>query len=201
MTSSNRGSGGPAGPEEGYVGDEPVARRAAPAPRPQRDKATPPKQDKTTIILLLLAAFVAVGGVGFAVGHMTGSSGTAAAATGGRGGFGRAGFSLAPGQTFNAGAFAGRGAAGGLTGGVSGTVQSINGSIMTVQLSSGTSVTIDLTGTTTYHGTTAASSSDVKVGSSVTVQIDANATPATTPAPGSSGGRTLSAQDVIITNP
>jgi hypothetical protein len=71
---------------------------------------------------------------------------------------------------------------------------------MTIQLSTGTSVTIDLTGTTSYHGTTPATSSDVKVGSSVTVQIDANAS-AAAPAPGSSGGRTLSAQDVIITNP
>ncbi|HEX7590587.1 MAG TPA: hypothetical protein VF375_01410 [Candidatus Limnocylindrales bacterium] len=116
------------------------------------------------------------------------------------GGFGARG-SLAPGQTFNVGAFAGRGGAGGLTGGVSGTVQSVDGSTMTVQLASGATVTIDLTGTTTYHGTTSASSSDVKVGSSVTVQIAAGASAAETPAPGSSGGRTLNAQDVIITHP
>jgi hypothetical protein len=173
--------------------------------RPNRAK--PPKQDKTTMILLLLAAFVAVGGVGFAAGHMTGQSSAGnAAASGGRGGFGGfGGFgargSLAPGQTFNVGAFAGRGGAGGLTGGVSGTVQSVDGSTMTVQLASGTTVTIDLTGTTTYHGTTPASSSDVKVGSSVTVQIAANASAVTAPDPGSSGGRTLNAQDVIITNP
>jgi hypothetical protein len=196
--SSMPDNGNPAPDSDTPAGDQTFVERPVP-------KAKPPKpitQDKTTMILLLLAAFVAVGGVGFAVGHMTGTSGTANAAPsfGRGGGFGRAGASLAPGQTFNAGAFAGR-AVGGLTGGVSGTVQSINGTTMTVQLSSGTSVTIDLTGTTTYHGTTPATSSDVKVGSSVTVQIAANASEAA-PAPGSSGGRTLSAQDVIIvTNP
>ncbi|HEX7490614.1 MAG TPA: hypothetical protein VF337_02795 [Candidatus Limnocylindrales bacterium] len=203
MTSSSvPGSGEPAATDDANVGDETFVEPSVPMPKPQRDKAGPPKQDKTTMILLLLAAFVAVGGVGFAVGHMTGGSATGnASATSARGGFGRAGASLAPGQTFDVGALAGRGGVSGLTGGVSGTVQSIDGTTMVIQLASGTSVTIDLTGSTTYHGTTAATSGDVKVGSSVTVQIAANASAATTPAPGSSGGRNLSAQDVIITNP
>jgi hypothetical protein len=168
----------------------------------QPGKKKPAKQDKTTMALLLIAAFVAVGGVGFAVGHMTAPGAAAAANPSGRFGAGGRNFaSLAPGQTFNTSQFGGRGLTGGVAGGVSGTVQSVNGTTMTVQLANGTTVTIDLTGSTTYHGETSASSGDVKVGSSVTVQIDASALASETPAPGASGGRTLSAKDVLITNP
>jgi hypothetical protein len=167
------------------------------------DKLTKPaKQDKTTLALLLVAAFVAVGGVGFAVGHVTASGGTGNAGASGRGGFaGRNFASLAPGQTFNVGAFTNRGGVG--AGGVTGTVQSISadGTTITVQLANGTIVTVDLTGTTTYHGETSASSSDVKVGASVTVQVDTSAAASQTPAPNASGGRTVSAKDVLITNP
>src|ERR1035437_3860645 len=86
--------------------------------RPARAK--PPKQDKTTMILLLLAAFVAVGGVGFAAGHVTGQSSTGnAAASGGRGGFGGFGARglVGPGQTFYVWGLAGRGGAGGFLAG------------------------------------------------------------------------------------
>jgi hypothetical protein len=169
------------------------------AERPVRK--APPKQDRTTMVLLLIAAFVAVGGVGFAVGHLTAPSAAAAANPSGRIGFGRNFASLAPGQTFPTGEFGGRGGLGVGSGGVTGTVQSVDGSTMTIQLANGTTVTIDLTGSTTYHGETSAASTDVKVGSSVTVQIDTSALASDTPAPGSSGGRTLSAKDVLITNP
>jgi hypothetical protein len=158
------------------------------------------------MMLLLVAAFVAIGGVGFALGHLT-APGAAAAAnpSGGLGRFNRGGFpSLAPGQTFNPGQFGGgRGGLGGLSGDVSGTVQSISGSTMTIQESNGTIVTIDVSGTA-YHSEAAASPSDVKVGSSVTVQIDTNALASETPNPSASGalgGRTLPAKDVIVTNP
>ncbi len=169
--------------------------------------ARPAKQDRTTMILLFIAALVAVGGIGFALGHLTAPSANAAAPTFGRGGFGRHFPSLAPGQTFNpadVGGGLGRGGLGGLAGGVSGTVQSIDGSTMTVQLSNGTSVTVDLSGNTTYHGTTPATADQVKVGSSVTVQIDTSALASETPNPSASGalgGRTLTAKDVLITNP
>ncbi len=156
--------------------------------------------------LLLVAAFVAVGGIGFAIGHLTGGS-TAAAANNpaGRGGFARA--SLAPGQTFNISQFgggaggAGRLGAGGFSGGISGTVQSINGSTMTITLANGTTETIDLTGTTTYHNETAGSASDVTPGSTVTVQIDTSALAGASPNPGSSGTPTLTAKDVLVTTP
>jgi hypothetical protein len=169
------------------------------------------KQDRTTIALLFVAALVAVGGIGFAVGHLT--AGTAATAnTNGTNPFGRngGGFnppSLAPGQTFNTGGFGGGGGLGrtGVAGGaVSGTVASVNGSTMTITLANGTTVTVDLSGTTTYHNETAGSSSDVKAGSTVTVQIDTSALAGETPNPSASGGlggRQLTAKDVLITTP
>jgi preprotein translocase subunit YajC len=162
------------------------------------------------MILLLIAAFVAVGGIGFAFGHLTASSAAAAnpLASGGRGGFaGRNFASLAPGQTFDTsqfGGLGGRSALGGVAGGVTGTVQSVTGSAITIQEANGTSVTIDLSGNTTYHSAAPASSTDVKVGTSVTVQIDTTALASQSPDPSASGalgGRTLSAKDVLITNP
>ena len=68
--------------------------------------------------------------------------------------------SLAPGQTFDIGQFAGRGGAGGLgsiAGGVSGTVQSVTPTSITIQEANGTSVTINTDGATTYHAAAAAS--------------------------------------------
>ena len=160
------------------------------------------------MMLLVVAAFVAVGGIGFAIGHLTAPTASAAAnATRGPGGFaGGRGFpSLAPGQTFDTSQFgAGAGARGGLgsvAGGVTGTVQSVSGSAITIQEANGTSVTIDLSGNTTYHNETSAQSSDVKVGAGVVVQIDTSALASQTPSPGASGGRTLTAKDVLITTP
>ena len=173
--------------------------------------ARPAKQDRTTMALLFMAALIAVGGIGFAVGHLTAPSANGAAPTFARGlGFGRGGGalpSLAPGQTFSPGSFgggAGRGGFGGLTGDVAGTVQSVDGSTMTIQLANGTSVKVDLSGTTTYHSTTPAAADQVKVGSSVTVQIDTSALASETPNPAASGGlagRTLTAKDILISNP
>ena len=176
--------------------------------------ARPPKQDRTTVVLLLIAAFIAVGGIGFAVGHLTGGTTTAAAnnpgglgAGRGNGGFTRP--SLAPGQTFDLGQFgggfgAGRGGLGGVSGGVSGTVTSVNGTTLTLTLANGTTVTVDLSGTTTYHNETAAASTDVKAGSTVTIQIDTAALAGASPNPGASGGlggQTLPAKDVLLTTP
>ena len=178
-----------------------------PAPQPVRP---PAKQDRTTIALLLIAALVAVGGIGFALGHLTAPSATAAANPSGRGGFTRPGGfpSLAPGQTFDTSQFGGGGAGGrglgGVTGGITGTVQSVTATSITIQEANGTSVTIDLSGNTTYHAAAAASPGDVKVGTSVTVQIDTSALASETPNPSASGalgGRTLTAKDVLITQP
>jgi hypothetical protein len=181
-----------------------MALPSQPTPQPVRP---PAKQDRTTIALLLIAALVAVGGIGFALGHLTAPSATAAANPSGRGGgFTRGALpSLAPGQTFNASQFgaAGRGVAG-VAGGITGTVQSVTPTSITIQESNGTSVTIELSGNTTYHAAAAASPSDVKVGTSVTVQIDTSALASESPNPSASGalgGRTLTAKDVLITQP
>ena len=188
---------------EYQIGDEAT-------PAPAKTPIKPKKQDRTTIALLFIAAFVAVGGIGFALGHLTVQPAAAAAPTGGgRVGFGggRALPSLAPGQTFDTSQFgggAGGRGLGGVSGGVSGTVQSISANSITVQLANGTSETIDISGTTTYHSAAAASSTDIKVGTSVTVQIDTAALASQTPNPSASGalsGRTLTAKDVLITQP
>lgn len=168
----------------------------------------PAKQDRTTIALLMIAALVAVGGIGFALGHLTAPGATAAAnATRGPGGFGggRNLPSLAPGQTFNPAQFGGGGRGlGGVGAGVTGTVQSITATTMTIQEANGTTVTIDLTGNTTYHSEAPATSTQVKTGTSVTVQIDTSALASQTPTPGASGalgGRTVTAKDILITTP
>jgi hypothetical protein len=190
---------------EYQIGDE-----TTPTPTPKKTPIAPKKQDRTTIALLFIAAFVAVGGIGFALGHLTVQAASAApAASGGRGGFGggRAIPSLAPGQTFDTSQFGGGNAGRGLgavNGGVSGTVQSISGTSITVQLANGTTQTIDISGTTTYHSEAAANSTDIKVGTSVTVQIDTAALASESPNPSASGGlggRTLTAKDVLITQP
>ena len=170
------------------------------------------KQDRTTIALLVVAAMIATGGIGFALGHVTAPSASAggaqpAASGRGFGGGGRNFPSLAPGQTFNPADFGGgNGGArlGGGSAGVTGTVQSISGSTITILESNGQSVTIDLSGNTTYHGETTASASQVQVGNTVTIQIDTSALASESPNPGASGGlggRTLTAKDVLITNP
>jgi hypothetical protein len=170
--------------------------------------AKPRKQDRTTLALLMVAALVAIGGIGFAAGRFTAP---AAASTGnGTGNFGRGGGtgrnlpSLAPGETFNPGQFGGGFARGGATSSVTGTVQSVSSSSITLKLANGSTVTIDLTGNTTYHNEAAASAGDVQTGSTVTIEIDTSALASETPNPGASGqlgGQTLTAKDVLITTP
>ena len=164
----------------------------------------PAHQDRSTVILLLIAAMVAIGGISFAVGRVTAGGGTGTSNTGttGRGfpGGGR-NFSFAPGQSFDPGQFGGRGIGGG--GAVTGTVVSVSGTSMTVKLANGSTVTIDLSGTTTYHSQTAATSSDVQPGATVQVTIDVSglAGPSGAPAPSASGIRSVSAKDVLIETP
>jgi hypothetical protein len=165
------------------------------------------KQDRATIALLIIAAMVATGGIGFALGHLTAPSGTSGAGAGaqpfasGRGFPGGAFPSLAPGQSFNPGQFGNGQTRIGTGGGVSGTVQSVTGSTITILMSDGQSVTIDLTGNTTYHGETSASADQVTIGSTVTVSLDTTVLASAEPNPSASGGRTLTAKDVLITTP
>jgi hypothetical protein len=163
------------------------------------------KQDRATIALLIVAAMVATGGIGFALGHITASSGSSTGVgaqpfASGRG-FPGPGRSLAPGQTFNPGQFGNGQTRIGGSGGVSGTVQSVNGTTITILMSDGQSVTLDLTGNTTYHGETSASADQVTIGSTVTISLDTTALSSAAPNPSASGGRTLTARDVLITTP
>lgn len=159
------------------------------------------------MVLLLIAAMVAIGGISFAIGHVTAGSGTAAATPAtGPGGFGPGGGrnfpSLAPGQTFDTSQFGGGADRGGFGGGTQGTVQSISGSTLIIKLANGSTVTINLTGTTTYHKEAAASQSDITAGSTVrvTVSIGANGNPGATPAPGATAAP-RTASDVTLVSP
>jgi hypothetical protein len=149
---------------------EPVAPEPAPVVRPR----VPPSQRRSigTSLVLGLAAVVAVGGLAFAAGRLTAPA--AAAATGfnrtNGGGFGNGEFPRASGAP---GAFGGLRGAGGF--GIQGTVTAVASDHLTLQLANGTTLTIPLTSSTTYHQQTTGSASDVQVGKQVQVQLERNA--------------------------
>jgi hypothetical protein len=171
--------------------------------------------DRTFRILLAVAALVAVGGVTFAIGRVTAPA--AAATT--RGGFGAGGFTGGTGAA-GAGAGAGRGGFGGVL--ITGTVDSISGTTMTLKEANGTSVIVNLAGTTTYHAQAASTSAAVTAGKQVQVQVQVaggfgggtgaeapGASPAVggaasaSPAAGGTGTttRTVTATDVTLVTP
>lgn len=193
----------------------------APAPSPSSEpglsplppRVVPPRQgsSRATMVLYAVAAVVAIGGLAFAAGRMTAPVAAANAGTGfERGAFPRGSF--APGANFVPGEGRGVGL-GGLAGGgvtLTGTVESVNATSMTVKTASGQTVTVDLAGTTTYHRQAAASSSDVTAGSSVKVQVEFAAggglaagggQGGAAPSPQASGARTFTASDVTLVNP
>ncbi len=189
----------------------------APTPAPVRSQASGGSSRGTTL-LFALAGLIAVGGVAFAVGRLTAPTATAAT---GRFGTGAAGFrsqfganaSFAPGEArgFFGGGLAGAGGAADVS--LRGTVQSINGNTLTLRTASGSTVTVDLSGSTTYHKQAAASSTDVTTGSQVLVQVQfdrtgagaaplASGAPAGGAAPLASGApRTFTASDVTVVTP
>jgi hypothetical protein len=194
----------------------------APAPAPAAAPGRPPAQrrdsSRATTVLLAVAGLVAVGGVAFAVGRMTAP---VAAANANR--FGAAGFrgglaadaSFAPGQA--RGLFGLGGAAGaGTDVAVSGTVQSVTSSALTLKTANGDTVTVDLAPSTTYHTATSTNAGSVTSGSHVVVQLQFNraalgagagAAAGASAAPGvpgplaSGATRTLTASDVTLTTP
>jgi hypothetical protein len=147
----------------------------------------------------MAGALVAVGGLGFAVGHtLTSGSGGDTQSNGfpggNFGGEGRPDGSFVPG--------AGLGRADNTS--VTGTVESVTADSMTVKLANGQTVTVSLGSSTTYHSQTAAGSSSVTTGSTVIVQT-ANEAPnaaATNGAAASPGTDTTSrtATDVTVTS-
>lgn len=152
-----------------------------------------------TTIALVLAFVVAGAGLGFAGGRLT-----APASNGGgnRGGFVPGG-SFAPGASGEPGR---NGGFGGFNGSVSitGQVTAIANGSITVQTSSGQNVTIEVPSSVTYHAQTAASATDVAVGTNVTLSVNrpnfrpgASGVPAASPAtPG--GGLNFTATDILV---
>lgn len=153
----------------------------------------PARRANSTTSLLVVAALVAFGGVGFAVGHVTGSgqTGTGTGTQSGLSGFG-ANASGAPG-------FGDRVGLGG-TATMTGTVVSVSADSITLQLTSGSAVTIATGSSTTYHNQTSGSITDLAAGQTVQVQTSggANAAPNASASPGTQTTRT--ATDVTITS-
>lgn len=151
---------------------EPVAPEPAPVVRPRAPQ--PQRRSVGTSLVLGLAAVVAVGGLAFAAGRLTAPPAAAATGlngTGNRGTFGNGEFPRASGAP--GGGFAGfRGAGGGL--GIQGTVTAVTATQLTIQLANGTTLTIPLDSSTTYHQQTSGSASDVQVGKQVEVQATRN---------------------------
>ena len=202
------------GPQAGSQGPSP----ASSVPFSHTVSTPPPpviapvkKTDRTFAILLAVGLLIAVGGVTFAVGRMTAPA--AAATTRGNGGFGNGG----AGGTGAAGAAGAAGLGrGGFGGGVlvTGTVDSISGTTMTLKEANGSTVTVNLAGTTTYHAQAAATSADVTTGKQVQVEVQIaggfggqgvpGASPGAdaSPVPGASAPtRTVTARDVMLVTP
>lgn len=160
--------------------------------------SAPARRAGSTTALLVVAAMVALGGVGFAAGRATApaqtttSQTTIAAANG---------LPAAQGAAPALGAIPSGGAPGldGPDGGpdgastISGTVVSATSSSITIKLVDGQTVTVATGSSTVYHSQTTASSSAVTAGASVVVQTSTAASASA----GTEGSRT--ATNVIVT--
>jgi hypothetical protein len=162
------------------------------------------KGDRTFTILLAVGLLIAVGGVAFAVGRVTAPAQAATTR-----GFGAGGFT-------NGGT--GAGGTGTGVGGVlvTGTVDSVSGTTMTLKETNGSTVTVNLASTTTYHAQAAATAADVTTGKQVQVEVQiaggfggqdvpgASPGAAANPSPAASGApttRTVTASEVTLVTP
>jgi hypothetical protein len=84
---------------------------------------------------------------------------------------------------------------------VTGTVVSVSGSSMTIQLTDGQTVQIAIGSSTTYHNQTAATSSNVAAGDSVQVQVSGGNDGANAGASSAASSGTRTATDVTVTGP
>jgi hypothetical protein len=145
-------------------------------PEPVRVLPPKPRASRSGMwlnLLLGIAAAVAIGGVAFAVGRSTAPAPVAAAGAG-RGNFGGgAGRSFDPNASFapGAGGFGGFGGRGGGGLSISGTVDSVSSDSITIKTANGQTVTVSLSGDTTYHEATTGTAADVKSGASVSVRV------------------------------
>lgn len=157
-----------AAPEAVSGAAQPAIERAPAPPRTlEAHSAGPKRQSRAVTTLLAIGAFVFVAGIGFSVGRISGSGTTSNAGNGVPNGAFPGGF--APGASGDPG---GRGGAGGFGGSttIEGTVESVSNGTMTVKLANGQTVQIATDASTTYHGQTTGSASDVTAGKTVTVQ-------------------------------
>ncbi len=138
-------------------------------------------------VALALAVLVAVGGVSFGVGRFTAPATGGTAAVSGLNGSGTRGNGFPnasagpngfPGGSFDpngggrTGGLAGRGAFGALGGMViEGTVDSVTADSVTIRTTNGTTVTVGVDASTTYHSAAPATASDVTAGTAVKLQV------------------------------
>jgi hypothetical protein len=150
-------------------------------------------------LLLVMSALVALGGVGFAVGRATSTGQTGTSQSNGNADVGQfGGGPNASGALGDLGGAARGGVLGATT--LSGTVVSVSADSITLKLASGQTVQIATGSSTTYHGQSSATSTDVTTGATVTIQTTVGAaagSSASTNAGAINGSRT--ATDVTIT--
>ncbi len=146
-------------------------------------------------LLLALAGVVAIAGVAFAVGRTTAGGATTDLPTGAGAGVGNNN-----GTVPNLGVPGGRDDNGvnddanrpAESRSITGTVTSVSGGTLTVQLAGGQTVQVTVDGSTTYHSQIAASAGDVSTGSQVIVSVSGFGPP------GTDSGSQLTASDVTI---
>ena len=155
------------------------------APQKRRSRSVP--------VLLSFAAVVAVAGLCFTFGRVSAPAGTTSAAgqSGAPNGFAGANASGAPGD------FGGFGGSASVTG----TVVSVSGSSMTIQLADGQTVQVAIGPSTTYHNQTAATSSNVAAGDTVQVLVSGGNDGAKAGASSAASSGTRTATDVTVTGP
>jgi hypothetical protein len=183
-----------------------VAAPAADGAIPTPHVPVKPRRLNSTAVLLVVAGLVAVGGVGFAIGHVSGgsSTGTTTGVTGdGNGQFGPNGSgAIRPDGSFVPGDFGGRDGVGGVGSSslITGTVTAISADSMTIQLADGQTVTVALSSSTTWNSQTSTTSSSVTTGASVIVKTTTSASASASPGAAASGGTTRQATDVTVTS-
>jgi hypothetical protein len=137
-------------------------------------KAGGRKTPRTALIALALAGVLVVGGGGFALGRVTAPTPTFAGFRGGgNGGNGFPGGGVGDGQGGDLGQ--GNGQGGGFRGGgfgLQGTVQAISGDTLTLKTANGSTVTVNLSGSTTYGKQVAGQQSEIATGSTVRIGIN-----------------------------
>lgn len=158
-------------------------------------KRPPARQGMWINVALGLALAVAVAGVAFAAGRLTAPAATAA------NGIGNGGRFFNNGGEFPGGGFGGPngGPGGRVFGGggaaIEGTVTAVTADSITITTTSGQTLTLAISGTTTYHQQSTASASDVKAGGTVIVRLGARQPDAS---PSSAGQVGLNANDITV---